>query len=463
MKRHLPLIKFVSLTVLTTIALCGHAEDIIIKSGESIQAAVNKAKAGDVILIKPGEYRETVYIDKDSITLRGVIEEGKWPTLEGEKKRNDAILYSGNGITIENLKITHYKGNGIMGQAGNNYVIRNNWIVDTGVYGIFPQYGKNGLVEYNRLTGIEDAAIYIGMCDNIDVRHNEVYENVAGIEIENSRHAIVENNYAHDNTGGILAFITPGLPIKTTLDVIIRNNFVINNNHKNFGAAGSIVSNIPPGTGILVMAADDVTIEGNIVTGNDNAGITITSLAYAANVANDPESEPNPDRIRILDNVMQDNGNNISGELKVLMLTKFSLKGPDIIDTEGGKGSCILSKERYRTVGLGSYNKCDATSTEQITSYRLKEPVQPRQISQLERGKLTYYGVCAGCHAYSVRMIGPPTMIVQALYQNNAKGIADYIASPVKKRSDFPAMPPQNYLPEDVRMAVAEFMLTLDK
>jgi parallel beta-helix repeat protein len=463
MQRHLPLIRFVSLLGLMAATLLTHAADIIVDSGDSIQAAVTRAKSGDVILIKPGEYKETVYIDKDNITLRGIIREGKWPTLEGEKKRNDAILYSGNGVTIENLKITHYKGNGIMGQAGNNYVIRNNWIVDTGVYGIFPQYGKNGLVEYNVLSGIEDAAIYIGMCDNIDVRHNEVYDNVAGIEIENSRHAIVENNFAHHNTGGILAFITPGLPIKTTFDVIIRNNFVVNNNHKNFGAPGSIVSNIPPGTGILVMAADEVTIEGNIITGNNNAGITITSLDYAANVANDPESEPNPDRIRILDNFMQDNGNNVTGELKALMLTKFSLKGPDIVDTEGGKGSCILNKERYRAVGLGSYGKCDATSTAHITSYRLKEPVQPREISQQERGKLTYYGVCAGCHAYSVRMIGPPTMIVQALYQNNAKGLAEYIANPVKKRSDFPAMPPQNYLPDDVRMAVAEFMLTVEK
>jgi parallel beta-helix repeat protein len=462
MKNH-PLTRFFSLLALAATALTVHAGEITVKAGDSIQAAVGKAKPGDVILIKPGEYKETVYIDRDNITLRGVIEEGKWPTLEGEKTRNDAILYSGNGITIENLKITHYKGNGIMGQAGNNYVIRNNWIVDTGVYGIFPQYGKNGLVEYNRLTGIEDAAIYIGMCDNIDVRHNEVWGNVAGIEIENSRHALVENNYTHDNTGGILAFITPGLPIKTTFDVIIRNNFVINNNHKNFGAPGSIVSNIPPGTGILVMAADEVTIEGNIVTGNNNAGITITSLSYAANVANDPETEPNSDRIRILDNVLLDNGNNITGELKALMLTKFSLKGPDIIDTGGGKGSCIVSNNRYRTVGLGSYGKCDISGTGEIISYRLKEPVQPREISQLEKGKLVYYGVCAGCHSYSVRMIGPPTMIVQALYQNNAKGIADYVASPVKKRSDFPAMPPQSHLPEDVRMAVAEFMLTLDK
>jgi hypothetical protein len=84
---------------------------------------------------------------------------------------------------------------------------------------------------------------------------------VAGIEIENSRHALVEFNNVYDNTGGILAFITPGLPIKTCYDVIIRNNFVYQNNHPNFGAEGSIVSFIPPGTGVIVMAADDVVIE----------------------------------------------------------------------------------------------------------------------------------------------------------------------------------------------------------
>jgi nitrous oxidase accessory protein NosD len=142
--------------------------------------------------------------------------------LDGQGKLNDAILYSGNNVVVENLTITKYKGNGIMSQAGNNFEIRNNLIVDTGVYGIFPQLGQNGVVEHNVVSGIEDAAIYVGMSDNIHVAHNDVFDSVAGIEIENSRHAIVENNYVHNNTGGILAFVTPGLPIKTTYDVIIR-------------------------------------------------------------------------------------------------------------------------------------------------------------------------------------------------------------------------------------------------
>ncbi|MEO0438425.1 MAG: right-handed parallel beta-helix repeat-containing protein [Pseudomonadota bacterium] len=127
---------------------------IVVEDGDSIQDAVNRAKPGDTIRVMPGSYVETVYIDKDSIRLIGVIEEGVWPTLEGETRLNDAILYSGNNIVVENFKITHYKGNGIMGQAGNNFEIRNNLIVDTGVYGIFPQLGQNGIVVGNIISGI---------------------------------------------------------------------------------------------------------------------------------------------------------------------------------------------------------------------------------------------------------------------------------------------------------------------
>jgi parallel beta-helix repeat protein len=201
-----------------------------VRDGDSIQAAVTAASEGDVIKVFPGRYSETVYIDKDNLIISGVIVAGAWPIMEGNKELNDAVLYSGNDITIENLQIQHYKGNAIMGQAGNNFLIRNNNIIDTGIYGIFPEFGTNGLVTHNVLSGIEDAAIYVGMCDNVHVTNNEVFDNVAGIEIENTRHSIVENNYVHDNTGGILVFITPGLPIKTTFDTIVRNNFIVNNN-----------------------------------------------------------------------------------------------------------------------------------------------------------------------------------------------------------------------------------------
>ena len=310
-------------------------------------------------------------------------------------------------------------------------------------------------------SGIEDAAIYIGMCDNIHVRHNEVYGSVAGIEIENSRHALVEDNYTWDNAGGILAFITPGLPIKTCYDVIIRNNFVKDNNHVNFGAPGSIVSQLPSGSGIIVMAADDVVIENNIITGNNNSGITVTDHKFGANLANDPGSEPNPDRIVILDNFMLNNGNKPIERLKALMMTQLSSKGPDILAIGGGTGSCIRDKNRYRTFGLDNYSQCQTSNTDSIISYLLPTPVAPRVITGEERGKRAYYGVCSGCHAYSVRMVGPPIITIQALYKDNPKGIADFITKPTHKRQDYPEMPPQNYLSDETRMEVAKFMLSV--
>lgn len=435
-----------------------------VSNGRSIQEAVKKAKPGDLIRVFPGVYSETVYIDKDNLIFQGVIEEGEWPTLDGKKALNDAFLYSGNGIQIENFKITNYKGNAIMGQAGNNFVIRNNWVIDTGVYGIFPQYGKNGIIEHNILSGIEDAAIYVGMCDNVDVKHNKVFENVAGIEIENSRHCLVENNYAFNNTGGILAFITPGLPIKTTYDVVIRNNFVIDNNHENFGAPGSIVSGIPPGTGILVMAADDVIIENNIISGNDNGGIIITDFANGgAKASNDPDSDPNPDRVTILDNFMIDNGNNPVGELKALMMTQLSSKGPDILAIGGGSGSTIRDRRRYRTFGLKDFGDPLIHSTANIVTFTLPEPVEPKLISQKELGEMTYYGICSGCHAYDIRLIGVPVNAIQAIYHNNPQGIVDYITNPKKVRDDYPEMPPQDYLSEEAKQAVAQYILSIKK
>ena len=432
---------------------------VVVKSGESIQQAVKAASPGTTIQVMPGTYHETVYVDKDDIRIIGVIEAGRRAILDGEKKLNDAILYSGNNFVVENLDIRAYKGNGVMGQAGNNFEIRNNIVTDTGVYGIFPQLGQNGVVERNVVSGIADAAIYVGMSDNIHVAYNDVFDSVAGIEIENSRHAIVEYNYVHNNSGGLLAFVTPGLPIKTTDDVIFRHNFVVGNNHVNFGAPGSTVSGIPVGTGILLMAADDVVVEGNLVSDHRTAGLIITDHAHAKNITVDPESDPNSDRVRVLDNLMIRNGYDTIPEVKALLLAEG--KGgaaADIVRVGPSPGSCIINRHQYVTAGVDDFAQCTFTNTANIATYLLP-PVPPRTIKPEERGKVAYLGICSGCHVYNGRMIGPPVQVIQALYLDNPQGIADYIAKPVKKRPDFPEMPPQDYLDAQTRLAVAKYML----
>ena len=453
-----------------------------VKDGESIQAAVTEAQTGDTIRVFPGTYHETVFIDKDDISLVGVIEDGEWPHLDGKKVLNDAILYSGNGFSVEWFKITQYKGNAIMGQSGNNFSIRNNWVIDTGLYGIFPEFGHNGLIENNILSEIEDAAIYVGMSDYIDVRNNQVFDNVAGIEVENSRHVLVEGNVARNNTGGILVFITPGLPIKSSYDAIIRRNFVTNNNTPNFAIPGSLVAGIPSGTGILVMSGDKVVIEDNIITGNNTGGIIVTSGDFVTEVASDKESDPHSDQVEIRNNIMFDNGNDPDGEMKLLMLSKFSTKGPDILAyqsaTQKERGSCISRREAYRSYGLDEWTDCDAPTvravdavvsaddigtTRQLMTKMLEAPADPRVITaDADGAEVVYSGICAGCHAYNVRLIGPPALVIQAQYGDDVQAVADYVANPERRRPDFPSMPPQGHISEEMRLLVAEYMLGLE-
>ena len=58
-----------------------NAAIIEVREGERIQDAVNQAVPGDEIRVYPGLYSETVYVDKDDITLRGIVAGDNWPHL----------------------------------------------------------------------------------------------------------------------------------------------------------------------------------------------------------------------------------------------------------------------------------------------------------------------------------------------------------------------------------------------
>ena len=158
---------------------------------------------------------------------------------------------------------------------------------------------------------------------------------------------------------------------------------------------------------------------------------------------------------------MFDNGNDPEGEIKAIMLTQMDTKGPDIFAYGGGTGSTIRDKNRYRTFGLEDYGSTLITDTKDVKTFTLDMPAPPRSVSKHELGELTYYGVCAGCHAFGTRLIGVDTSIIQAIYNDNPQGIVDYITKPLNLRDDYPEMPPQDYLSDEAKMAVAEYILKM--
>src|SRR6266511_3607474 len=285
-----------------------------INPGESIQAALDRCVPGDTIEISPGAYNETLLVDVDNITIRGLKENDRRPILDGQNRLTDAVMTSSHNFTIENLVIKDYVNNGVTVHGGQNATFRDLEVHNAGLYGVYPVECRGVLVERVLATGIKDAAIYVGQSRDIIVRDCEVHTNVTGIEIENSVHALVENNYAHDNTGGILVFLLPNNPSKVGSDTAVRKNRIINNNRPNFGDPTSIVGKVQPGTGLLIMAADRTTVTENEIRGNDSFGIAVVGLAIAFPKGKTFDVGAIPEGNRIFNNKLSENGRN-PGEL----------------------------------------------------------------------------------------------------------------------------------------------------
>jgi parallel beta-helix repeat protein len=277
--------------------------------GQSIQAAIDRCRPGDRVEIEPGVYRETVVIDTAGITLVGIGRNGERPVLDGGGTMADAIVGSGSDLVIEGLTIRNYAGNGISTNKAERLVFRDLVLDATGLYGIYPVECSGVLVEGCTVSGIQDAGIYVGSSRDVVVRNNEVFSNVAGIEIENCVGALVANNSAHHNTTGILVFVLPNNPSKVGSDCRVINNRVWANNHENFGKPGSIVAGLPNGVGILVMAADRTEVTQNRVSEHDSYGIVVVGLATARlPTKHKLDVEPNSDQTVIAANEYKDNG-----------------------------------------------------------------------------------------------------------------------------------------------------------
>src|SRR5215510_3331868 len=289
-----------------------------VNPGESIQAALDHCVPGDKIEIRPGAYNETLLVDVDNITIRGLKEDGRRPILDGQNSLTDAVITSSHNFTIENLVIKDYLNNGVTVHGGQNATFRDLEIHNAGLYGVYPVECRGVLVERVLATGIKDAAIYVGQSRDIIVKDSEVHSNVTGIEIENSVHALVENNYAHDNAGGILVFLLPNNPSKVGSDTTVRKNRIINNNHTNFGDKTSTVGKVESGTGLLIMAADRTTVTENEIRGNKSFGIAVLGLAIAYPKGKVFDVGAIPESNRIFNNKFSENGRNPGGLVKQL-------------------------------------------------------------------------------------------------------------------------------------------------
>ncbi len=257
----------------------GTGQVIIVNPGDSIQAAVDQALPGDTVRVMPGLYQGTVLVEIDSLILEGVVDGAQRATLDGEGQEANGVLAISDYFTISGLRVINYTSNGVTTQGVTGPIFRDLILENTGEYSIFPILSSDILIENNVASGVNDTAYYVGQSRGIIVRNNEAFGSVSGIEIENSVDALVENNYTHDNTAGILVFILPGKTATEGSNTRIVNNRIENNNPPNFSRPEMTVNIVPDGTGVFIMSADTTEVTGNTFTGNKSFAVAIVAIS----------------------------------------------------------------------------------------------------------------------------------------------------------------------------------------
>ncbi|WP_298302031.1 parallel beta-helix domain-containing protein [uncultured Erythrobacter sp.] len=253
---------------------------------ERLQEALILAEPGDEIVLEEGRYTllDGLSLDVDNVTVRGAGMDGTVLDFTNQAGAGEGLLVTSDGVTLRDFAMENPKGDGIKSKGADNIVyhaIRVTWTEGpkptNGAYAIYPVESTGVLVDGVIVSGASDAGIYVGQSSKITVRNSIAEYNVAGIEIENSRDAIVENNIARHNTGGILVFDLPGLPVMNGGNVIVRQNLVTENTTPNFAPPGNIVAGVRRGTGIMVMANENVWVENNALEDNPTAPFMIVA------------------------------------------------------------------------------------------------------------------------------------------------------------------------------------------
>jgi len=309
-------------------------EPTVIRRGpsETLQQAIDRSGPGDTIEVPYDIYNESVVLDWSDVKLVGIPNnQGEWPVLDGEGTRSDGVIASGNNFEMSFFTVKNYTSNGVLVEGATGVHLHDLYIENTGVYGVYPVRCTDVLIERIEATLMNDAAIYAGKSSDVVIRNTETYGNVIGIELENTVNGEIYDNHAHDNSMGILIDLLPQLPSKVSLHTKIYNNLTENNNGDNFAKSGSTASLVPPGTGMLVLAADEVEIYGNTIRGNKSGGLAVFSLGIVF-ADNEIDVGPNPEHIYAHDNIYENNGYDADPFVKNLLGSGFDV----IWDGHGG-------------------------------------------------------------------------------------------------------------------------------
>ena len=323
----------------------------------TIQAAVDDAEPGDLVLIEPGTYREQVNVTTPSVVLRGT--DRNTVIIDGEFERPNGINITADAVAVENLTVRNAVQNGLFWTGVTGYRASFVTAYNNAVYGIYAFDAVDGLFEHSYASGSADAGFYIGQCRPCDAVIDGVIAeyNALGYSGTNASGPLqIIRSRWHANVAGIApnTLDTELLPPVQEVDVV--GNTVTDHGRTDVPVLGIEWPTL--GNGIILAGAENVRVERNRITDSTAHGVLVV---------------PNLSKNFWFSsgNVVRDNAIAGSG------VADLGLAGP------AGAGNCFDGNDARTSVppGLQTFSGCDGlrlplrwdTSTLALSAGRVAE------------------------------------------------------------------------------------------
>ncbi|MEM9101710.1 MAG: parallel beta-helix domain-containing protein [Pseudomonadota bacterium] len=245
--------------------------------------------ANDIVLTGSGDY-ETIL------------------SFKRQKTAGEGLLVKGNNITIKNLVILDTQGDGLKVRNSQNVVIDDikvGWTrgakASNGDYAIYPVSSKQVTIKNCETFAAAEAGLYIGQTFDGKIINNTSYQNVVGIEVENSQNTYIANNTVFNNSIGIMISDIPGLTMMGK-HTKIENNTLQNNNLNNFSINKSHLGYKQQGIGILLVAVKFADIVKNHFSNHATTHVGVIHYLSTPFPRSRMTYNPNPFAITIRNN-----------------------------------------------------------------------------------------------------------------------------------------------------------------
>ncbi len=279
-----------------SIASCsdGPTEPRILRVGPGsgpIQDAVDRARPGDLILIGPGTYFESIEVDTPDVVVRGTDRETV--VIEGRYELENGITVRSDGVAVENLTVRGFAANGVLfvgeldqrgatgdgyGAAAENRQLRGyraSYVTahDNGLYGLYAFAAQGGVFEDSYVAGHPDAGVYIGQCKPCDavVRRVVGERNAVGYQAINASGVTVVDSIWRGNRVGMEIGSQDVERLAPQIGHMVVGNLVVDNDDPDTPGSPTLGF----GVGIVITGGQEDVVERNRVEGHPAAGVVV--------------------------------------------------------------------------------------------------------------------------------------------------------------------------------------------